>query len=629
MGERRGDALPAQRLRAVGGFDPRIFMYGEDVDLSWRLRARGWRLRYLPARASCTAPTRAPGEVKPLQVFGGVLTNLCLRARYGGAAAHAAGPRDAGGRDARAAGLSPGGAGASSKACCASSRAGRISRCHARAADGTLPARCSPAGATRCAATARSSTFRSQRESAAARHAAGVDPDPHRRTAARGCAQALESCAQPDLAEPRGGRDRGRPADARERGRRVSPTASTIRYRATGERVGRARAGNLALADARGEWLNFLDDDDVLFADHVEVLVDAVDARRGARAPTRSRGRRSTDVPRPRARAATTRSCTSRATASRFDRLDALAPQLPADPGGALPPQPLRAPRRLRRGHGPARGLEPVDALHARGRLRAGREDDVQVPRARQHARAAAARQALLDGAYRDAVERQQAMRVHALAARRSRRWPRTTSAQPVGGDGHAAATCAASSARSRVARAARRVARPLARRVLRRRMGDADERGCSIHRRALHPRARRRDLGRALAPLPLRRALVAGKRVLDVACGEGYGTALLARARRARHRRGHLARRDRARASAPTPARQRRASSPATAPRCRSPTRQFDVSCRSRPSSTSSSRRRSSTSSRACWRPAACWCSRAPTSSSTATSAAPSTSST
>src|SRR6185436_7040588 len=53
-----------------------------------------------------------------------------------------------------------------------------------------------------------------------------------------------------------------------------------VRYRATGEKVGRARAGNLALAEARGEWLNFLDDDDVFFADHVEVLMDAVEGAR-------------------------------------------------------------------------------------------------------------------------------------------------------------------------------------------------------------------------------------------------------------------------------------------------------------------------------------------------------------
>jgi glycosyltransferase involved in cell wall biosynthesis len=54
-----------------------------------------------------------------------------------------------------------------------------------------------------------------------------------------------------------------------------------IRYQCTGSRVGRARAGNLALAAARGQWLNFLDDDDLFFADHVEVLVEAA-TRAGA-----------------------------------------------------------------------------------------------------------------------------------------------------------------------------------------------------------------------------------------------------------------------------------------------------------------------------------------------------------
>ena len=73
-------------FEAVAGFDEAIFMYGEDVDLSWRLRAAGWRLTYRPKCAVVHRTYREAGEVKPLQVLGGVRTNLCLRMRYGGPA---------------------------------------------------------------------------------------------------------------------------------------------------------------------------------------------------------------------------------------------------------------------------------------------------------------------------------------------------------------------------------------------------------------------------------------------------------------------------------------------------------------------------------------------------------------
>ena len=46
-----------------------------------------------------------------------------------------------------------------------------------------------------------------------------------------------------------------------------------ILYQATGQKVGRSRAGNLAMELAHGKYLNFLDDDDLFYADHVEVLV--------------------------------------------------------------------------------------------------------------------------------------------------------------------------------------------------------------------------------------------------------------------------------------------------------------------------------------------------------------------
>lgn len=47
-------------------------------------------------------------------------------------------------------------------------------------------------------------------------------------------------------------------------------------YRATGHKVGRSEAGNLALKLANGEYLNFLDDDDLLLPEHISRLVCAL-----------------------------------------------------------------------------------------------------------------------------------------------------------------------------------------------------------------------------------------------------------------------------------------------------------------------------------------------------------------
>jgi GT2 family glycosyltransferase len=261
---------------AVGGFDPALFMYGEDVDLSWRLRAKGFRLRYLPKIGVVHRTYAVAGEVKPLQVLGGVLTNLCLRARYGGLARTLQGlsmlageilaPQDFPGR-----------------------RRGLVK------ALGRFLRQWPHFAMTRIHPTARFRpvfagwgyevrrdgafvSFRSRRDN--------PRPDPPLvsilvRTVGRGAwlRQALESVAQQTWPNVEAIVIEDGPETSRaivdEFRRRL-----VVRYHATGEKVGRARAGNLALAEARGEWLNFLDDDDVLFADHVEVLMDAVDAGR-------------------------------------------------------------------------------------------------------------------------------------------------------------------------------------------------------------------------------------------------------------------------------------------------------------------------------------------------------------
>ncbi len=42
-------ALRRDAFASVGGFDPGYFMFVEDVDLGWRLRQHGWRVRYEPS----------------------------------------------------------------------------------------------------------------------------------------------------------------------------------------------------------------------------------------------------------------------------------------------------------------------------------------------------------------------------------------------------------------------------------------------------------------------------------------------------------------------------------------------------------------------------------------------------
>lgn len=57
-------------------FDSDFFAYGEDVDLCWRLRLRGWTLRYVPG-AVARHERAASGEATPTRVV-----SLDLRNRY-------------------------------------------------------------------------------------------------------------------------------------------------------------------------------------------------------------------------------------------------------------------------------------------------------------------------------------------------------------------------------------------------------------------------------------------------------------------------------------------------------------------------------------------------------------------
>ena len=264
-----GAALLLRRkaFEGVGGFEPRIFLYGEDVDLSWRLRAAGWRVVYRPRIAVVHRTYAHAHEEKPAQLAGNTVANLCLRARYGGLRSTLEGLgmlrtelwRDQP-RDRRRALIRAGWD--------FMKRWSYFAATRVRPGNGFEPFFDGWSYERRRDGAFH--PFASRREGQREEPLVSILI----RTVDRPklLAAALASCANQTyrnldvmVVEDGPERSRGIVESFRDR--------LPVRYHATGERVGRGRAGNIALANARGEWLNFLDDDDVFFADHVEVLV--------------------------------------------------------------------------------------------------------------------------------------------------------------------------------------------------------------------------------------------------------------------------------------------------------------------------------------------------------------------
>jgi glycosyltransferase involved in cell wall biosynthesis len=69
--------------KKVGGYDPQIFMYAEDVEISYRFRSFGYILKYVPQAVVNHFTYENAGQVKPLQFTGSILGNCFIRFRYG------------------------------------------------------------------------------------------------------------------------------------------------------------------------------------------------------------------------------------------------------------------------------------------------------------------------------------------------------------------------------------------------------------------------------------------------------------------------------------------------------------------------------------------------------------------
>jgi GT2 family glycosyltransferase len=79
-------------FEAIGGYDESIFLYGEDVELSYRLRNNGYRLAYVPAARTEHDALDSPTRNSVLQFEGGIVSNIRIRMLYGDHFARIAAP---------------------------------------------------------------------------------------------------------------------------------------------------------------------------------------------------------------------------------------------------------------------------------------------------------------------------------------------------------------------------------------------------------------------------------------------------------------------------------------------------------------------------------------------------------
>lgn len=74
--------LRTRALDEVGSFDPRLFLYYEDTDLSWRLRAAGWEIHYVPGAVAHHQHAASSDAASPLFRYYNTRNSLIVFTRH-------------------------------------------------------------------------------------------------------------------------------------------------------------------------------------------------------------------------------------------------------------------------------------------------------------------------------------------------------------------------------------------------------------------------------------------------------------------------------------------------------------------------------------------------------------------
>lgn len=250
----------------VKGFDEKIFMYAEDVDLSWRIRTAGYKLIYSPRVKITHYSYESAGQIKPNQHIYCIINNLLLRYRFGNYKSVIKGHLRFWNVVLNVPEAFPG----SKKQLLKQYFKSFKYHAHFRAGKKYMPNHTSVA------------TFYGW-DYSQIRDGAFYENFLPKETPL--VSIIVRTCGRPAVLRETLISLRKQTYDnleivVVEDGENISEkmikdefSDLNIMYSCTGNKVGRSKAGNMAMTMAHGEYLNFLDDDDLFYADHVEVLV--------------------------------------------------------------------------------------------------------------------------------------------------------------------------------------------------------------------------------------------------------------------------------------------------------------------------------------------------------------------
>lgn len=252
----------------IGGYDESLFMYCEDVELSYRLRRAGYLLRYCPAAVVWHYSYEFSNQVKPQQYLGSTFGNLYLRLKYGQRADILAVPLMALWLLVAPKAF-PGSRKFAAKNILQLITIAPKTLKDRKASPTYFPFRGWDYDLTREGAFVKQLPLPTERPLVSIITRTYQGRELYLRQALLSVTHQTWPNLEHIVVEDGGDIMRSICEEV------ACATGRPIQFIAN-EKHGRSKAGNTGLAASRGRWCMFLDDDDLLFADHVEVLANAL-----------------------------------------------------------------------------------------------------------------------------------------------------------------------------------------------------------------------------------------------------------------------------------------------------------------------------------------------------------------